>query len=531
MLRVLIGRTLAVVVAAVVPAVTGAAAAQAQQADPPQLKLVVPGVSIPVGDAGTPILPRITTTATVAINAGTVTYELDGVGGLSVPAASGCQQRSANKIVCAVRSTYVHVDSPVELPGVIAKAAEASTSTGDLTVTFEVAGGPTLTAGSRVRTATTVDLAAGPPSSGSVAAGQTVDVPLQVRNQGDGVAHGAAVVFSYYSPFQFKAAKTFSNCSYAGGSPVSCRFGQDLAAGRTYRAELPYQVRADALVPSPGYQDFQLLWLTPAELADHGNPGTPGTGTELTLDELAETLADPQADEDKSNNATYVDMAVTGEKNGVDFKAIGDKVTGKKGDVVKATVGFRNVGPASYNAWDVVQSVFQVPPGTSVVRDIPRGCLSQDEDGNWQPDQPGKPLYSCTVDAVIPVGGQTTFDFNLRIDKVIPNAKGSFLAGGGPCERECPIFQGDVNLTNQEAAVIVNPKAKPPAGNDNDNANNNDNGNPGGNAGSDTSGGGGGLPVTGPASGLIAVTGALLIAGGSVLLLIGRRRVRSSTGI
>ncbi|AGL14771.1 hypothetical protein [Actinoplanes sp. N902-109] len=539
MQRVSIGRVLTVAVAAVVPALTGATAAQAhgsaaaqvQRAEPLHIELIVPGVSIPVGDNGTPITPRLVTTATGPVNAGTVTYDWTGPGVLSLPDKSPCTVRSPEKIECATPFTYVYPDYLNNLPGVIAKATQPSSTTGSLKVTFAAAGAPALTRTVGVRTADAVDLAAGASTSGSVAFGRSVEIPARVRNQGDEVVHGAAVLVTYRSPFQFKAPRTYTNCSYAGGLLVSCRFDRDLAAGTSYQTRIPYAVSPTALSPTPGFRDVQLVWMTTAELADQGELGTPGTGTELTLDEMAQTLADPQADEDKSNNTSYVDLEVTGQKNGVDFAAVGDQVSGRKGDVVTATVGFRNLGPAGYNAWDVVQSAFTVPPGTTVVDGVPEGCLSQDADGMWQPDQPGKTFYSCTVDAVLGVGDRVTFDFHLRIDKVIAGAKGTFLAGGGPCQRECPIFQADINLRNQQATVVVNPKAKPPTGDDNGNGPGNgtggngggDGGNGGGSGGSG-GGSGGGLPVTGPTSALIAGAGVVLIGGGALLLLTTRRR-------
>jgi hypothetical protein len=496
------------VVAAVtaVPVLAGAVPAQA---DPPELAMVLPGVTIPVGETGTRVTPRVTTTAKHVLARNTTTYDLNGPGELSLPAGTDCERPGPKKIICTTAGRTLHVDYINQLPTVIVKAAEPSADTGELTVTLTADGIPAVTATSRVRTAEIVDLAAGDSGYGSVPFGGLVDVPVEVRNEGDRVAHGAAVLFAYDSLYQFKSGTTFSNCSYKGDLPVSCVFDQELAVGRSYRAKLPYRVRPDAYSPSEGYQFFQHLWLTPAELEDMGTLGTPGTGGKLTLGELAKTLADPQADPDKTNNTAYVTMAITGPKRWIDLQGVGDRVGGRKGDVVTVKVGFRNLGPAVYDAYDPVHSTFNVPPGTTVVGDIPWLCASPDEDGGVDTGtlgQPGAPFYRCSADPVLLVGESHTFEFHLRIDKVIPNAKGTFIAGGAPCQRECPIFQSDTNLRNNEVPVIVNPRAHPPAGGDT-----------GG-------GGGGGLPVTGPGGAPVAATGLALTAAGVLLLLAGRRR-------
>ena len=80
-------------------------------------------------------------------------------------------------------------------------------------------------------------------------------------------------------------------------------------------------------------------------LEDGISVGKPGNGGNLTLTK-AGALRGFQADTNPDNNWSGMKVSVTG-KNGVDLAAIGDSVTGKAGEVVNATVGVRNNGPAS----------------------------------------------------------------------------------------------------------------------------------------------------------------------------------------
>jgi hypothetical protein len=502
--HVRLGRLFVVAALAAVPALAGAAPARA--ADPPELAIVLPGVTVPVGDSGTPVTPQVTTTARLPIGANTTTYELDALGELSAPQGSGCERPTAKRVVCrAATGRYLYPDTLNALPTVTVKAAEPAAGAGELRVTFAVDGMSALTAKSRVRTAEGVDLAALGSTMVSVPFGGSMKVPAKVRNQGDGVARGVAVLFTYALPFQVKSSKTAANCWYAGDVVVACLFDQELAAGRSYQADVPYRIREDASSPREGrFPFFHQLWLTPAELEDLGTLGTPGTGGELTLAELPEALADPQADEEKSNNATSIGLEVTGPRRWIDLEGIGDKVSGERGDLVKVTVGFRNLGPAAFIVGDPVESHFKVPPGTTVVGEISPDCHTISGGVVERPAEPGRSRYICYALPDHPVGSSTTLDFQLRIDKVIPNAAGAFLAGGGPCQRECPIFQSDTDVSNNEAPVIVNARATPPDGD---------------------GGSGGGLPVTGPTGALLAAVGLACLAGGVLLLVAGRRRV------
>ena len=113
-------------------------------------------------------------------------------------------------------------------------------------------------------------------------------------------------------------------------------------------------------------------------------------------------------------------------------------------------------------------------------------------------------------------------EYRLRIDRVIPDAKGSFTVRGGPCQRECPIFQSDTSLKNNKVSVTVNPRSGGTPGGDGPDP---DPG-PGGGGDGGSGGSGGGLPITGPAPGLLAGTGVAMVLLGGLAVLAVRRPSR-----
>jgi hypothetical protein len=74
--------------------------------------------------------------------------------------------------------------------------------------------------------------------------------------------------------------------------------------------------------------------------------------------------------------------------------------------------------------------------------------------------EPGLPDYICYSDVVLVAGEDALFEFGLRIDEVIANAKG-YVAVNEPCE--CEGFQDDLDMSNNRRPSSSTPSRAPVA--------------------------------------------------------------------
>ncbi|WP_229398945.1 LPXTG cell wall anchor domain-containing protein [Micromonospora okii] len=370
---------------------------------------------------------------------------------------------------------------------------------GTIKIDVLVAGKQRLAHTSRVRIGEGVDLAGGPGTTRSAAPGGKFSVPLTVANVGDKTVEGFAAVFEL--PRSFRPEDRFSNCRYAEDRLVSCEFDEEIPAGGALTSTLNFQLGKDTMAPTT--QSANARFLTKADLEDLiGKTGDaaaraakPGTGPRLTLRTAPKMMRQAdQTDVNPGNDYTNWSVKVTG-KNGTDLVAIGATVKGKVGDVVTATVGFRNAGPATLDRTngdyeDATQTRVELPPGTTAVG-VPENCGQQDSGSRW---------YLCGPGMVLVAGETYTQEFRLRIDKVVPNAKGLVWVNGRcDCPAEFP-WTGDIKPSNDKAALLVNPSD-------------------GGGAGDGDS-----LPITGSPTTLTVGVGSLLLVAGAGGYLVARRR-------
>ncbi|MFF5054276.1 LPXTG cell wall anchor domain-containing protein [Micromonospora sp. NPDC000663] len=378
---------------------------------------------------------------------------------------------------------------------------------GDIAVSFEAAGGQRGSYTSQVRIGEGVDLAGGPFTDHSATPGGTVTLPLVVANVGATTVKGFVAVFDLR--YSFRATDRFSNCLYSGDHLLSCQFDEEIPVGQAVGTTLDFQLARDTYAPSnqSGYAQF----MTKADFEDLGRvrdavgarAATRGGGAKLTLAEAPGRMRQAdQTDVGPGFDYTGWDVKITG-RNGTDLAAIGDTLKGGVGAVVTATVGFRNNGPATLDKVNAdyeaaTHTDVELPPGTTAVR-IPLGCHLRQ----------GTRTYLCASEMLLVAGKIYTMEFQLRIDRVIPNARGAVRVNA-PCE--CPAggsFGDDIKPANDRATILVNERA---AG-----------GGPG-----DGGGGGGGdggtLPITGAPTGLLAGIGGLLLVAGVASYLLARRR-------
>ncbi|RZT81947.1 hypothetical protein EV382_5244 [Micromonospora violae] len=381
---------------------------------------------------------------------------------------------------------------------------------GDVVVSFQAAGGRRGSYTSQVRVGEAVDLAGGPYTTVSAKPGGKFTVPLAVANAGDTAVSGFVAVFDL--AYAIRTKDRFSNCRYSDDHLVSCQFDEEIPVGTALVATLNLELGKDTYAPTnqSGHAQFMTTAdfedLTRVREAVGAQTATPGSGPKLTLTEVPGRLRQAaQTDVGPGNDHTGWIVKATG-TNGTDLAAIGATLKGGVGAVVAATVGFRNNGPATLDKVNddyeaATHSTVELPPGTTAV-EVPDSCQLR----------PGTRTYQCASEMLLVAGRSYTVTFRLRIDKVVPNARGTVWVNA-PCE--CPgggSFEDDTKPANDRATIVVN-AAQGGGGHDDGDGGDGDGG-----------GGGGSLPITGTPTTLIAGIGVLLLVTGVAGYLFGRRR-------
>ncbi|MFG2056512.1 LPXTG cell wall anchor domain-containing protein [Micromonospora sp. NPDC048930] len=380
---------------------------------------------------------------------------------------------------------------------------------GDLKITVQTGDTDRATWTSQIRVGEGVDLAGGPDTELSVDIAKNYgnfSAPVTVSNVGGTTAKGVVALFD--QDWAITPADRWSNCYYLDDILIACEFDEEIAAGETRSTTFHYSLRPDTYAPGTahGYTQF----ITPGDFEDligaaekaGVKTAKRGTGAKLTLGKATSSRA-AQTDVDPTNNSSGLTVHVLG-KRGADLEAIGAKLSGKKGEVVRAVVGVRNNGPATVDhvrsGSDVTFVDVTVPTGTTAVH-VPWDCVPFKGDGTKFDDSAGKPgaaKYRCFAGPILFAGEMIDHPFGLRIDKVVPNATGSVQIN---VECKCEGgFKDDLKPANDIAKIVVNA------------------------TGDGGQGGGGTLPITGSSTGLIAAIGALLLAAGAGGYVVARRR-------
>ncbi|WP_229075909.1 Ig-like domain-containing protein [Actinoplanes sp. DH11] len=289
-------------------------------------------------------------------------------------------------------------------------------------------------------------LVAGADTTVSAAPGGVFTAQLSVTNIDSVAVDGTGLWFGGLGDYQ--SATRYSNCTYdIHDNLQSCRLALTLEPGKTYRAELPLRVPADAY--APGSRKVSFDWMTGKNYDLVTGPAKPGTGEELRLTE--DTAPGPR----HVTSWQTVNLDVTGNQ-GADLVASGGKVYGAAGETVQLKPAVRNNGPASLD-WiskgvSPGQAIVTIPPGTSVVT-TPSLCKATSD----------AQKYACETTKLFTVGSTNSWPFNLRIDRVVPDATGTVEVNPAcDCER----FADDLDKSNDTASLVVNPAPTAPGNKD-----------------------------------------------------------------
>ncbi|MEV6261319.1 hypothetical protein AB0M42_11280 [Streptomyces sp. NPDC051784] len=368
---------------------------------------------------------------------GRLTVEVSGIAGVAdVTWPANCAP-SGTKAVCdiaevsAIGGDY----SPQVRLEIRAADGAAVGAHGDISYAATATGGPqgTLKAFSET---TTVTVASGPdlvlgglgPVEG-VSPGTESLVPFTVTNQGTEPAQGftlgmvASYGLSYASRYDACAYTETGGDGYAPSAHARCTFDQVLQPGDSFTLPEPLRIAVE------GHALAERLDI-------NVQPG--GEATDLESED------------------NYGIVAVNA-LSSADFSVRGSKVSGAVGDTVKAAVTFRNNGPGwlgNLGSGDPVAVVdFTVPEGVTVTG-VPVACQPRTLSGGYHPERLGAPRYVCDMPYWVLEDTVRTFRFSLRVDTVVPDAKGRValkpvISGVG--------FPHDPKPGNNKGWVTVNP--------------------------------------------------------------------------
>lgn len=319
-----------------------------------------------------------------------------------------------------------------------------------------------------------------------------------------------------------------SNCHYSdrpdGGA--WCRFDSPVAAGAAYETDAPlhYTAAKDTMY---GYNSY-VVWPVGGTAPDSFDPSAfprAGTGAPLGLKSVPAGSG--------FTGSGYGTFATT---QHADYQALGDTVEGKVGETVSITLGVRNNGPGRMDfLWmDATDSgTFVVtPPAGTTITGAPGAGEQGDPGPRWNctPAKVGAKSYTCAVASTdFRPGDSVSQEFTVRIDRVVPGARGSVKAVENPAYPN-----RDDDATNDTAEIAVKATGSPtssPSPTTTASPSATPTASPSG-SGAGTDGGtttGGGLAATGTGGVLPrAGTAVLLVAGGALVLVTVRRTRRRS---
>lgn len=222
----------------------------------------------------------------------------------------------------------------------------------------------------------------------------------------------------------------FSNCEYSDrkwsyyNSQVLCFVPGVVEAGAAYELSTKLDVAAGHIA----YKDWLYAEALPDTAANRVKlrgdvKPVKGEGPELKLNKAAEGAPEPQLEsEDEFIFANKADFAVTG-----------TPVRGKPGETVKASVEFRNHGPAWVNElWrqrSLTGVAIDFPAGVEVVK-APEHCAVPTPD---YPVAPGVD-YTCFTSYIVKEDERDAFTFEVRLGKKAGTAKGRAEVTSAPID-------------------------------------------------------------------------------------------------
>ncbi|WP_439675604.1 LAETG motif-containing sortase-dependent surface protein [Embleya sp. MST-111070] len=365
-----------------------------------------------------------------------------------------------------------------------------------------------------------------------VAPGAALDMPGSFSNVGDRPAKGVLVALDARPGIGF--AQRYQNCRYfralaAFGEEALCRFDDvEVKPGDAYALDksVPLRASSDMMWGGAGIAFYAADDVAADMLVRAAAKGAPGTeGTLKLVKQQPNSALRSTADLDDWNNSTSLSAHTTLK---ADFAAIGATARGTQGQTVKIRPGIENRGPGrvdDYALADLLWSVKMAVPEGATVTKVPEFCrLSTEEEqdfgGPLYPgfDAKGRPAYVCAWHGdggTYKPGSKGFFEFEMRIDKVVPDAAGMLQSSSV-----------DDNRADDVAQVVLN-STKPAPGAASGGSGSAGGGTTTGGAGASGGGNGTELANTGDSSSTMVIAGAavaLFAVGGGAFFVVRRRK-------
>ncbi|GAB1337830.1 hypothetical protein ACE1SV_44200 [Streptomyces sp. E-15] len=369
------------------------------------------------------------------VTGGRLTVDTSGLAGVAEVAwPDNCAPNDAGTVaVCDTGDVPTRYSAQVQLR-IRAAAGATAGAQGAIEYSAEATGGPDGTLVAPEGTETFVTVGSGPDLGIStpqdiddIAPGTSLTVPFSITNTGNETAHGFSV--KMWATYGLDIATRYPQCTYTGPEDggeytpmtyVTCSFDTDVAPGAT--VELPEPLRL--------------------------------TATEHALYERFDYEVQPAGDATDLNGSDNGRSWRVDVRNTADFAVHGTEVTGKAGDTVTAAFDFTNRGPAwvgNVSSGDPAAVIdFYLPEGTTATS-VPDTCRTTWKSG----DDPAIAHYACTLPTWAKPDLKASFPFQLRIDRVVPDATGTITARPD----YGTTFPFDPNTGNNTAKVTLNPSA------------------------------------------------------------------------
>ncbi|MFF0106014.1 COG1361 family protein [Streptomyces hirsutus] len=255
-----------------------------------------------------------------------------------------------------------------------------------------------------------------PAPVGPVDPGTSVTVPVTVTNKGDAAAEGFRL--EVWNTHGLEFATDHPECAWTPPVP---------------EAEYPPTGKLDCTFDTVVEPGATVTLPEPLRLT---------TASHALLERLDVRIRPLDGAQDRNTEDNFTSTSITVE-NTADFSVQGAEVTGVAGERVTATIGFLNRGPAWFanlGSGDAVGTItVEVPEGTSVVS-APEDCWAL-----------GSTTYRCELRHWALPDDRIEFPFELRIDRVVPNAIGAVTLQASA--RQAPY---DPQPQNAHAELVVN---------------------------------------------------------------------------
>ncbi|MCJ1679468.1 hypothetical protein MTF65_19395 [Streptomyces sp. APSN-46.1] len=370
--------------------------------------------------------------------------------------------------------------------------------------------------------------------------GDTQGLPIVFANAGKESAKGVALEIS--TTHGMDLVEKYDNCSFSRKpdpaqpwntrwSTTVCVLDGEFKPGAVYEISSPLTLKAapHALVDRLTYGVY-----TAGEQPKAAQKLTPsGTGQKLAFKERAAKPALQAPATDSWSNTQEFDFDT---KNTADFVVGPVSLKGKAGETVKAELGFQNKGPAwvaNVRSGEIVAGTeIVMPPGVKMVK-VPYGCQ------RVAPNGLGTPRFVCATGSVVGEKEKVSYAFELKIEKVVADAKGSVTVGQWSLDGGKP-HGWDPEHANNKAAFVINAKdggvtpspsastgTPSPKPSTSTSPSASASAKPSSTAGTGTGTGAkanGNLASTGSSAGPLAIGAAVLVAAGGLLFVAVRRR-------